>query len=226
MRAFETASNGVVTSLVPQTSARVLEVIPVHPNALASQLGAVTSERSFQAWKVGLIPRAELVEVVIDAHDGCGRPPLVLDPVLWAGDGTSLVEESAHRALRRLARRARMLTPNLAEARALAESDAPAADLCRELAPEDGWCVVTGGDSATGSVVVDWLSDGGDALPFERPLVEVGWVRGTGCALSSAIAALMAGGTPPAEAVEQAGNWVAGQLELATRGGDGGGRLP
>ena len=211
--------------MVPQDGTRVRRLVPIELEVLREQIESVAAEH-VAAWKVGLLPTAEHVDAVLETHDRIGRPILVHDPVIWSGDGFELVRSGAMNRLRRLLRRARVSTPNHKEAVALAGHDTEPAQLARELAPEDGWCVVTGGDAAT-SRVTDWASDGERVFPFERERVDCGWVRGTGCAMSTAMACYLAQGAELPDAIGIAGDWLAGQLGAAIPGASGGGgRLP
>ena len=228
---FKVAASGVVTALVIQDSRRVHKLVALDPEDVKQQLNTVVADLPFAVWKVGLTPSDEIVEVILAALREEPVARLVVDPVLWSGDRTELVAEDHWRAIRRLLARALVVTPNLAEASALAGKDANADELALCLAPRDGWCVITGGDSCgdngrPASTVVDWASNGVDSIAIERPRVDAGWVRGTGCAMSSAIAAQLVQGTEPLQAIRDAGEWLAERLATAQFIGAGGGRLP
>lgn len=220
---------GVISSIAPQHARGVEAVMTVDEDFFELQIRTVCADTRFSAWKVGLLPTGAHAETVLRVYEESERPPLVVDPVLRSGDGGWLSAPEAVPALRELAAAARVLTPNLVEAQTLVadeEGDLAPADLARRLAPAGGWCVVTGGDIA-GEEVVDRASDGTRVVEFARPRVKVGWVRGTGCAMSSALAVGLARGEELPQAIAGAGDWLRRQLTQATPAPEGGaGRLP
>lgn len=221
---------GVISSIAPQHARGVEAVVVVDVNLFELQIRTVCADIEFAAWKIGLMPTPTHIETVIELYEEMESPPaLVVDPVVRSGDGSWLSSPEALPALRELSARATVSTPNLVEARTLAGHEAEEADpgeLARELAPPSGWCVVTGGDIA-GDPVVDHASDGSRIVEFARPRVDVGWVRGTGCAMSSALAAGLARGQELPQAIQAAGDWLRCQLEDAVPAPQGGaGRLP
>ncbi len=223
-REWDVPASGVITSIVIQDSLQVHRVVALDRRDVLQQLQMVTEDIPFAVWKVGVVPNLEIANLILEMA-AVADVDLVVDPVLWSGDGTLLVPEADWDGLRRLLAIASISTPNYGEAKALAGSDTSAAQLAVTLAPESGWCVVTGGDSSTDEVVVDWASDGADALPIERPRVKAGWVRGTGCAMGSAIAAQLARGSSPLDSIRGSGDWLAGRLSEVRSIGSGGARL-
>lgn len=222
--------SGVISSIAPQHARGVEAVMIVDIDLFELQIRTVCADIEFSAWKIGLMPTPAHIETVMRVYqDVEDRPPLVVDPVLRSGDGSWLSTPDAVPALFELSTRACVTTPNSVEARTLAgeeREDAEIEDLARRLAPSAGWCVVTGGDIA-GDPVRDVASDGDRVVEFVRPRVDVGWVRGTGCALSSAVAVGLARGEAALEAIGAAGDWLHEQLERATPAPAGGaGRLP
>ncbi len=225
-RALEVEPAGVLSAVVPQDGARVQRVIPVDVEVVREQIESAVALTQIDVWKVGLLPTAEHVHAVREAHARAGSPPLVHDPVVWSGDGHELTADSALGELRGLLRRARVSTPNYKEAVTLGGREVGPAQLARDLAPVEGWCVVTGGDTRTRKVI-DWASNGSEIVSFVRRRVDAGWVRGTGCAMSSALACLLAHGAELPAAIGSAGDWLADRMRETVRGTDGaGGRLP
>lgn len=220
---------GVISSIAPQHARGVEAVMTVDPDFFELQIRTVCADTRFAAWKIGLMPTAAHAETVLRVYEEGERPPLVVDPVLRSGDGSWLSAQEAVPALRELAAAARVVTPNLVEAQTLAadeEGSLAPADLARRLAPVGGWCVITGGDIA-GADVVDRASDGSRIVELTRPRVEVGWVRGTGCAMSSALAVGLARDEELPQAIGTSGDWLREQLTRATPAPEGGaGRLP
>jgi hydroxymethylpyrimidine kinase/phosphomethylpyrimidine kinase len=156
------------------------------------------------------------------------RPPLVIDPVLAASDGTPLLERRAWPTLLALLRGAALVTPNLREAEALtgqeAETRGGAERAARVFLEEHGAAAVLlkgGHREGAPDDLLAWR-DGADVtlrwLPGER--VPGGGAHGTGCALSAALAARLARGEPLPAAVDGARGFVAEALRRAVdRGG-------
>lgn len=218
-RALGVRGMGVVTALTVQDSERVHQVLPVFPNVVLDQLRVVLRDRVPDALKIGALGSddvARSVELGLHELDPARGTPIVLDPVLAASDGTPLIERRAWDTLRDLVGRATLVTPNLPEAAALTGSDvstregteAAAAVLLSELGA--GAALITGGHREGAPDDLLALRSGGSAsfhwLPGER--VAAGALRGTGCALSSAIAARLAGGEELRAAVESGRRFV------------------
>lgn len=199
-----------ITAHTVQTPRRVSRVAPVPPELLADQLAALFEDQPPAAVKVGMLGTAAHVAVVAEALAGRGLP-LVVDPVRRATLGATLLDDAAREALiGRLLPLATLVTPNAAEADWLGTG-------------LDGVpTLVTGGD-LPGDAVVDRLTWGGGARDLRGPRHPVGAVHGTGCALSSAIAAGLARGLPLEAAVEGAIGWVRAAIGASWTAG--GGRL-
>jgi hydroxymethylpyrimidine/phosphomethylpyrimidine kinase len=204
---------GVVTTLTVQDSTQVRSVLPVFPSVVLDQLRTLLRDIAPDAVKIGALGSDDVarnVDLGLRELDPTRRTPIVLDPVLLAIDGTPLLERRAWATLGDLCGRATLVTPNLPEAEALTGGDvstregveAAAARLVTGLGA--GAALVKGGhrDGAPDDLLA--IRDGGSAsfhwLPGERlPGVDV---HGTGCALSSAIAARLARGASLRDAVE------------------------
>ncbi len=235
-RSLGVHAGGVATAIVSQNTGRVARVDAVPIEVVAAQIDLLLEDLEVSAWKLGLVISPECVESIHRTYLESNRPPLVIDPVIWAGAGRRLVDEATVTAMRDLASEATLLTPNLREARALSGDDAAdtstvAKILAEDLAPARGWCVVTGGDEtdggeSEGDEVVDWMSDGDEVLALRRRRVSKAWVRGTGCAFATAATVGLARGVAPPAAVEAAGNFVAEQVAQARELGSGGEVLP
>jgi hydroxymethylpyrimidine/phosphomethylpyrimidine kinase len=196
LKAFAAAGTHGMSAIVALTAQNTVGVTAVHeppPAFVTAQLEAVYSDLGVDAAKTGMLFSRRVVEAVADfleAH----LTPLVVDPVLVASSGAQLLEDDAVEALvERLFPLATVVTPNLAEARAL--SDAPAqasrAELAERLvelgAPA---AIVTGGHGDA----IDHLFDGVRhvEIPVER--LGVAATHGAGCTHSATLAALLARG--------------------------------
>lgn len=231
LRAFGVHGAGVVTGLTVQDTERVHQVLPVFPNVVLDQLRILLRDVPPDAVKIGMLATDDIarsVELGLGELDPLRRVPIVIDPVLAASDGTALLERRAWGKLQDLIGRCTLVTPNLAEAASLTECDVSTAEGVEAAAstlvglganaalvkgghrdgPPDDLLAVREG----GSVSFHWL-------PGER--IDVGAVRGTGCALSSAITARLALGDSIPEAVAAARRFVADALASSDARGRG-----
>jgi len=198
-----------ITALTAQNTVGVTAVHPVPGSFIVEQVRAVASDLGVDAVKVGMLGTAETVEAVEEAL-GLLEPgtPVVLDPVMVAESGAVLLDEDARRALvERLLPLATVVTPNLPEARVLAESagggapDTPEA-LARALhALGPAVVVVTGGHREEAT---DVLFDGRELVPIGGERHPDGAAHGSGCTHSSTLAAHLALGRSPVEAARVA----------------------
>ncbi|NRA96616.1 MAG: hydroxymethylpyrimidine/phosphomethylpyrimidine kinase [Planctomycetes bacterium] len=188
---------GVVTAWTVQTVDRLLEVRPVDVASVRDGIAAARAAGPVDAVKVGMLHRAEVVDAVGDAlADVAG--PIIVDPVIDAGGGGVLLDEAGRDALRtRLLPLATLVAPNLPELRALG----PSAEDLLVLGAEA--VLVTGGHGEP-SELVDVLVTADGVRPFEGRRVHGVAPRGTGCALTTAIAALLARGGSLGSSVESA----------------------
>jgi len=210
---------GVVTALTVQDTTRVHRMLPAFPNVVLEQLRTLLRDVAPDAVKIGALASDDVarnVDLGLQELDPQRRTPIVLDPLLAASDGTLLLERRAWGTLHDLIGRAHLVTPNLAEAAALTGSDvstregveSAAAALVSELGA--GAALVKGGhaDGAPDDLLA--LREGGSAsfhwLAGER--IPGADVHGTGCALSSAIAARLAHGDALLEAVDEGRRFV------------------
>lgn len=155
--------------------------------------------------------------------------PIVLDPVLMASDGTILLERRAWPALRDFLATVTLVTPNLAEAEALAETatatregtERAARTLVEEIGA--GAALIKGGHRKGNPDDLLTTRQGPNISHtwMEAERIAGGPVHGTGCALSSAIAAKLAGGTGLPQAVNEARHFVREGLDRAVKHGNG-----
>ncbi len=192
-----------VTAITAQNTVAVTAVHPLPPEAIVEQVRAVAEDIGVDAVKIGMVGSAESVRAVSESLDLVPSAPVVLDPVMVAESGAPLLDEDAEQALReQLVPRAAVVTPNLAEAAALAGEEGDAEALARaihRLGP--GAVVVTGGHREVGA---DVFYDGTqiEEIPGERH--PDGAAHGSGCTHSSALAAGLARGMEPLEAARMA----------------------
>lgn len=213
----------VVTAVTAQDTTGVQAVHAVPGEVVAAQLESVLGDLPVAAVKTGMLGTPEAVSLVASR---LGHLPLVVDPVLVATSGAVLGDEAVLAAYRSvLSPTARVITPNLDEARALTGVEGAPADIAARLAERGCAALVTGVPGET--AWTDWL-----ALPGETPMalsharVETANDHGTGCTHSSALATLLARGLPLAEAAVGAASYVASRLEASRGWSLGRGRGP
>jgi len=235
-RALGVHGAGVPTALTVQNTSAVLQVLPVFPSVVREQLRALLGDLRPHAVKLGMLASDDVLRAVAQCLGELDEPapPLVLDPLLFASDGTPLLERRAWDGLRQLCARAALLLPNLVEAEALCGRDVSsragveaAARACvqelgagaalvkgghAEGAPDD--CLAQRADGAgnAGGVQIAWLK--GERL-------ERGRVHGTGCALAAACAAHLARGVALMDAVQRARDFVRGAIANSQPAGKG-----
>lgn len=202
-----------VTAITAQNTRAVIAVHPVPLETIAAQIAAVLEDIRVDSIKIGMLGGPELVACVaeaIAAFDG----PIVLDPVMVAKSGDALLPDSAVAALTEsLIPRASLLTPNLPEAARLlgtaeAVDDADMQAQGRRLLDVGAGAVLMKGGHGGGDTCTDWLIGPGGTQAFASPRIATGNTHGTGCTLSSAIAAGLALGQPLPEAVDRAHGWL------------------
>jgi hydroxymethylpyrimidine/phosphomethylpyrimidine kinase len=203
-----------ITALTAQNTVGVAGIHAVPPAFLKAQLCAVLDDIGVDAIKIGMLHAPEIVEVVAWAIDHYRIAHVVLDPVMVATSGDRLIEEATVDVLRReLFPRASVITPNLDEAALLlgrplrgeSDLDQAAADLLAQGAR----AVLLKGGHLPGDQVVDLLAT--PAQPWLRlrsARIASRNVHGTGCTLSSAIAAYLARGLALPQAVERARAYI------------------
>ncbi len=218
-----------ITALTAQDTRGVREVFPVPASVVAAQIDAVVRDLPIAAVKTGMLATAETVEVVAAKMQEYGLPNLVVDPVLASHDGVPLLSEEGVEALRRLLLPlATVVTPNLKEAQRLVGRPLRRAAHVRAAAQEIGAMgprvVVVKGGHRRGPQAVDVVYDGRRHLELAVPRLRGVAPHGTGCTLATAIAAWLARGEGPLEAVRRAKEYVTGALAQAYP--VGGGRWP
>ena len=194
-----------ITAITVQNTVAVLAVQPVAPSIIEGQIAAVAADLGIDAVKIGMLGDVATIEAVAAALDRLpAGTPIVHDPVMIAESGARLLALDAVQALRDLiVARATVITPNLAEARVLADDDGlDGVELVRALhALGPANVVVTGGhrDAAT-----DLFFDGTTLTELAGDRHPDGAAHGSGCTHSSTLAARLALGDDPLSAAREA----------------------
>jgi hydroxymethylpyrimidine/phosphomethylpyrimidine kinase len=213
----------VLTAVTAQNTVGVQGVHDVPDDVVAQQITSVLSDIAVDAIKIGMLSRSETIAVV--AEQLLQRPgiPVVLDPVMVAASGDVLLQPSAIGALRhRLMPLATVVTPNLHEAAALTGWSIAADE--REMAAqatsmlEDGAkAVLIKGGHGSGAESVDLLVTRAKTTRFATRRIETSNVHGTGCTLSSAVAAHIALGCDLETACEKAKAYITAAIAASSR---------
>jgi hydroxymethylpyrimidine/phosphomethylpyrimidine kinase len=194
-----------ITALTAQNTVGVEMVTAVAPEMIVAQVRAVASDLGVDAVKVGMLGDETTIDAVLASLGLVGEAPVVVDPVMIASSGAALLEPAAKAALiERVLPRARVITPNVPEARALSGLGEGAST--RELgeallAHGPGAVIVTGGHADDGA---DLLVEAAGAISIEGPRYADGASHGSGCTHSSALAAFLARGEDLADAARWA----------------------
>ena len=208
-----------ITALTAQNTQGVTAIHAAPADFLAAQIDAVMGDIGAHAVKVGMLHAPEIVRTVAAAIDRHAMAPVVLDPVMVSATGAPLIEAAAMQAIvSELFPRAALITPNLDEAALLlGQPIATVADLApaaQALIGQGARAVLLKGGHLPGDWVVDVLSVPGapqvHKLQSQRIATHNG--HGTGCTLSSAIAAHLALGMPLQQAVEHARAYILGAI--------------
>lgn len=231
------AANGTygmaaITALTAQNTQGVTGVELVPPTFVRAQIETVFADVRVDAIKIGMIATAEIALAVADALADCPDVPIVLDPVMLAKGGAPLLAEEAMEALQgALLPLATVVTPNLPEAARLLgapeakDRDGMAAQAAELVKLGPRAALVKGGHLDLGESPDVLVSDG-TVQWLEAPRVSTRNTHGTGCSLSSALAAWLArGATIPAATVE-AKRFVAEAIGAADALGVGNGHGP
>ncbi|MDQ7851222.1 MAG: bifunctional hydroxymethylpyrimidine kinase/phosphomethylpyrimidine kinase [Armatimonadota bacterium] len=218
-----------LTALTAQNTRAVTAVLEVAPDFVGAQIDAVVGDIGVDAAKTGMLANAAIIEVVAQKVQEHDLRRLVVDPVMVAKSGAPLLRPDAVEALRRLLLPlALVVTPNLPEAAALAgrpvRTSAEMEEAARAIvALGPRAVVVKGGHLQAGEEAVDLFYDGREVRLFAAPRVHTRHTHGTGCIFSAAIAAGLAKGLEPPEAVAQAKRFVTAAIQggLPLGGGHG-----
>jgi hydroxymethylpyrimidine/phosphomethylpyrimidine kinase len=212
----------VITALTAQNTKGVTAIHDVPADFIAAQIDAVFSDLHPGAVKIGMLGNAAAIAAVAAGLERHHAHDVVLDPVMIATSGDRLLQDDAIDALRKLTARARVLTPNLPEAAALLDgSVASNEDEMRAQAEKllalGATAVLIKGGHGSGPESVDLLVEGEGCTRFAAPRIETQNTHGTGCTLSSAIAAGLAKKLVLADAVSDAKAYVSAAIAAADR---------
>lgn len=223
MASFGVYGTSVLTAVTAQNTVTVSAVQEVRPDVVEAQIAAVLDDFDVRAVKIGMLASSRIVRAVAWSLRGY-RGAMVLDPVMVSKSGDSLLHHDAVATLiGELVPRATVLTPNLPEAarllgREAADSVPASAEQGRALLRFGPSAVLVKGGHAAGARCRDVLvMPEAEPRVFESARIDTRHTHGTGCTLSSAIAASLARGNPLPAAVEAAHAYLHDAIRAADR---------
>ena len=207
--ALECFGMTVITALTAQNTLGVQSIFPVPASMVEQQLEAILSDMGADAIKIGMLFDSAITEAVADKLSRLSPIPIVLDPVLNAKGGATLLKKEAIHSLKKLFPLALLITPNLVEASQLLgyridrkeQMEKASLDL---LSMGANHVLLKGGHLLEGRGTDCFCSKTGQIHWMEQPFIETKNTHRTGCALSSAIAAFLARKYPLKEAIREA----------------------
>ncbi|MDE2063508.1 MAG: bifunctional hydroxymethylpyrimidine kinase/phosphomethylpyrimidine kinase [Bradyrhizobium sp.] len=230
--AFGVYGASVITALTAQNTRGVTGIHPVPPAFVTAQLDAVFDDLDIAAVKIGMVAELAIIKAIAAALARWTPRHVVLDPVMVASSGERLLSAEALASLRNhLIPRATLVTPNLPEAAALlneslAPDEATIREQGRRLLAMGARAVLIKGGHGQGEESIDYLFNGGGVIALPAPRIATANTHGTGCSLSSAIAAGLAKGETLESAVRHAKTWITAAIAAADRLGVGKGHGP
>ena len=218
-----------VTALTAQNTTGVSGISEVAPGFLKAQIDSVFTDIRPDAVKTGMVSSAELIEVIAERLTFYKARNIVVDPVMVSTSGSKLLKDDAVDTLKnKLMRVADLITPNIPEAEILSGMNIGTKDdmqNCAKAIYEKYGCrvLLKGGHSVNDAN--DLLYNGVNFVWYEGRRINNPNTHGTGCTLSSAIAANLAKGFSTDEAVRRAKDYISGALEAMLDLGAGSGPL-
>ena len=230
MSAFGVFAMSAITALTAQNTCEVSAVMNVPADFLAKQIDTVFSDITPDAVKIGMIASPETAEVIADRLNYWKPAHIVTDPVAVATSGSKLSTNEAYEAVKKLLfPMSDIITPNVPEAELISGICINNADDMRnaaeKISQEYGCCVLCKGGHMINDANDVLYSADGSVRWFRSRHIDNPNTHGTGCTLSSAIAACLAKGMPLADAVMNAKEYISGALEAMLDLGKGSGPL-
>ncbi len=220
-----------ITALTAQNTNVVNSIFKIPPEFVAEQIRTTIEDLGLDSIKTGMMVDASIIEFAADVLDDLGSGvPWVVDPVMVSTARDRLLNKDAIQSLKdRLISRARLVTPNMAEAAVLSgisvSNPNEMIEAGKAILDLGAKAVLVTGGHLTGSVLTDILVSSNGVNYYEGPRFETRNTHGTGCTLASAIACGLAQGIEIEEAISRAHNFVALAISSAPGFGSGHGPL-
>jgi hydroxymethylpyrimidine/phosphomethylpyrimidine kinase len=205
-----------ITAVTAQNTTEVRAVHALAADILVAQIVAVLDDFEVRAVKTGLLANAAYLLAIAELADAVRLPKLVVDPVVVASSGQRLLDPDVERLyIECLFRHAAVVIPNLSEAGVLLGTElhtrADQRDAAKQLAGLGPQMVVVKGGHRTedaGDLAVDVVAIGSELIELTAPHVDTAHTHGGGCTFASAVAAQLALGRSPLDAVRTAKHFV------------------
>jgi hydroxymethylpyrimidine/phosphomethylpyrimidine kinase len=211
----------VITALTAQNTTGVSGIHLTPADFVTAQIDAVFSDLEVKAVKIGMVAQLATIDAIAAGLERWSPKHIVLDPVMVATSGDRLLAADAVEALRaKLIPRAALITPNLPEAAALLDepvalSEAAIESQAKRLLAMGCSAVLIKGGHGQGPESTDYLVSGSGVVALAAPRIASQNTHGTGCSLSSAIAAGLAKGEELETAVRNAKAWISAAIAAA-----------
>ncbi|MDH3975190.1 MAG: bifunctional hydroxymethylpyrimidine kinase/phosphomethylpyrimidine kinase [Deltaproteobacteria bacterium] len=210
--AYRVYGMSVITAITSQNSCAVSHVMALPGQVVESQLRAIYNDIPVGSLKIGMLSSRENITLLSEFINEVKAKNVVLDPIIRSSSGAMLIDDNAIDSLvEKLFPRVHLVTPNIEEASFLARMEITGPDDMKEaariiarLGPQN---VLVKGGHLKGKAI-DILYDGAGYEIFQGERIRGGEFRGTGCALSSAIAAGLTGGSHMIRAVKEGKDFV------------------
>ena len=210
------------TAITAQNSQGVAGVEAVSPETLRMQLKTLLDDVKVDAVKIGMLANASLIEVVAEVIRSYRLTNVVLDPVLVSSSGEALLEpEAVEQMIFKLFPLCRLITPNLDETNTLLRSDfkgsaRDVSKMAEGLFSLGARNILLKGGHTQEKEAIDYLIELSSRTHLSTPRIETSHTHGTGCLLSSAIAASLAKGETLSASVKQAKDFLYEKLQKAS----------
>ena len=213
----------VITALTAQNTTGVSGIHQVPADFVTAQIDAVFSDLDINAVKIGMVAQRATIDAIVAGLMRWSPKHIVLDPVMVATSGDHLLAADAVATLRtELIPRASLITPNLPEAAALLDEPVAASETAiagqgQRLLAMGCRAVLIKGGHGQGLESIDYLFGGNGTIALSAPRLATQNTHGTGCSLSSAIAAGLAKGEDMETAIRHAKAWISAAIAAADR---------
>lgn len=217
-----------ITAITAQNTLGVQGVYPVSLEGIIEQLNSIGDDLTPDAVKLGMLFSGEIIQIVAEYIKKFGWNNIVLDPVMIAKGGASLLQQEAVNALKEhLLPIATVITPNVPEAEVLTgikihniEDSKEAAKALHTLGVQ--YVLMKGGHAEyQGSEVIDFLFDGEQFIEFKSERIASKQTHGSGCTFASAVTAGLAKGYDMKEAVQEAKQFISSAIAEPLNIGNG-----
>ncbi|MFA5540799.1 MAG: bifunctional hydroxymethylpyrimidine kinase/phosphomethylpyrimidine kinase [Bacteroidales bacterium] len=214
-------ATSAITAITAQNTQRVKSIQPISPEILRDQITSVLEDFDIGAIKTGMLFNDENMKIIYETYRD--NIPMVVDPVMIATSGSNLIQEKSIFSIKKyLYPIARVLTPNLDEASYLLGKKLQTIEdielACKEFVNSHGLysVLIKGGhlkDSSNKSIDFFYSKKNNKILRFESDMINTNNTHGTGCTLSSAIAAYLCLGYDLVDSIANAKNYITKAIE-------------